>query len=161
MKHDYRPALATIALLALGGALLVLLFGARPANAQSSLDGWWEVTAYCHTGNRTASGTWPRVGTIAAPRYVSFGTQLHIQGYGYSRVEDRGGAIVGRRLDVYMPSCWHAIQWGRRTVWVSVAAPLPSATPPSVAEVELSEGGVTIPPPASDEPSTAPAEETE
>lgn len=81
---------------------------------------WMQVTAYgpgCGASGRTASGTWPRLGTAAAPRNLAFGTRLWIEGYGYAVVEDRGGAIWGNRLDVFM-DCRSAIQWGRR--WVLV-----------------------------------------
>ena len=84
----------------------------------AEVDGYWLTTAYCHTGSRTASGTWPRYGSVAAPRGIAFGTVLEIESYGVGVVEDRGGAIVGRRLDLWM-SCPDAVAWGVR--WVRVA----------------------------------------
>ncbi len=72
----------------------------------------------------TASGTRAKHGTVAADtRYYPFGTILYIPGYGYGRVEDRGGAIKGPdKLDLWFPSEREARQWGRRrdvrvTVW--------------------------------------------
>lgn len=73
------------------------------------------VTAYCLRGY-TASGWWVRPGAIAAPRGWAFGTRLYVDGYGYGTVLDRGGAIGYGRLDVWMPSCYNAIQWGVRYV---------------------------------------------
>jgi 3D (Asp-Asp-Asp) domain-containing protein len=61
-------------------------------------------------------------GTIAADtRYYPFGTRMHIPGYGYGIVEDRGGAIKGAdRLDLYFDSHRDALRWGRRRVEVQV-----------------------------------------
>jgi len=74
-----------------------------------------EITAYCYTGNQTASGTWPKVGTVAADtKVLPFGTKVYIPGYGIGTVEDRGGAIKGNMLDVYLPSRSAAIEWGRK-----------------------------------------------
>lgn len=72
----------------------------------------------------TASGVRARQGTIAADtRYYPFGTVMYVPGYGYGRVEDRGGAIKGPgKIDLWFPSERAARQWGRRkqvrvTVW--------------------------------------------
>lgn len=74
-----------------------------------------EVTAYCYTGSKTASGTWPKAGTVAADTSVlPFGTKVYIPGYGIGTVEDRGGEIRGARLDVYLPTRAAAIEWGRK-----------------------------------------------
>lgn len=64
----------------------------------------------------TASGTTATQGrTIAADTSVfPFGTQLVINGQVYT-VEDRGGAIVGNRIDVYFNSHQEALQFGRQT----------------------------------------------
>ena len=81
----------------------------------------FEATAYCYTGNRTATGTWPSRGTIAVdPTIIPLGTRLYVEGYGEGIAEDTGGAIQGHRIDLYMESedeCW---DWGRRTVEVRI-----------------------------------------
>lgn len=80
-----------------------------------------EATAYTWTGHRTTSGTWPSRGTIAADTDVlPMGTRIYIPGYGVGVVEDRGGAIVGNKLDLYMDSRTEALQWGRKTVEVQI-----------------------------------------
>jgi 3D (Asp-Asp-Asp) domain-containing protein len=79
------------------------------------------ATAYTWTGYRTATGTWPSRGTAAVdPRVIPLGTKLHIEGYGEAIAVDTGGAIQGKRIDVYMDTkdeCW---QWGRRQVEVQI-----------------------------------------
>ena len=69
----------------------------------------------------TASGTTARYGTIAADtRMLPFGTVLYVPGYGYGRVEDRGGAIKGAKLDLWFSSHDQALKWGRRRLKVKV-----------------------------------------
>ena len=72
----------------------------------------------------TASGTLAKHGTAAADTSCyPFGTILHVPGYGYATVEDRGGDIKGpHRLDLWFPTEREARKWGRRknvsvTVW--------------------------------------------
>lgn len=81
----------------------------------------FEVTAYCYTGHRTATGTWPSRGTIAVdPKVIPLGTRLYVEGYGEGIAADTGGLIKGDIIDVYMESedeCW---QWGRRQVEVRI-----------------------------------------
>ena len=63
-----------------------------------------------------------RDGTLAADtRYYPFGTRMHIPGYGWGVVEDRGSAIKGpSRLDLYYRSHSKALDWGRRKVNVLI-----------------------------------------
>ena len=68
----------------------------------------------------TASGV-PALGKIiAAPRQYPFGTRMHIPGYGWATVQDRGGAISGARLDVLFPTHEAALQWGRKELMVTI-----------------------------------------
>ena len=72
------------------------------------------------TTGRTASGTKATAGrTVAAPSNFAFGTKLNIGGHIYT-VEDRGGAIKGNKIDIYMNSHQAALQWGVRYLTVSV-----------------------------------------
>lgn len=62
----------------------------------------------------TASGTYARPGTIAADTTIfPFGTIMHIPGYGYGRVEDRGGDIKGYHIDLYYRTHATAKEHGR------------------------------------------------
>lgn len=79
----------------------------------------YRVTAYCLRG-RTASGRYVHYGSVAAGRQIPIGTQLYVPGYGYGVVEDRGGAIYGNRLDIWMPNCRQAMVWGVRYVSVEM-----------------------------------------
>ena len=88
----------------------------------------FKVTAYCacskccgkQTGI-TASGTRATAGrTIAASGQYAFGTKLLINGNVYT-VEDRGGAIQGNRIDIYMDTHAEALAWGVKYLPVQVA----------------------------------------
>lgn len=73
----------------------------------------------------TASGVKARRGTIAADTKVfPFGTIIYIPGYGYGRVEDRGGAIQGNHIDLFFPRHSEAIRWGRVKKKVKVWLPV-------------------------------------
>ncbi len=93
----------------------------------------YNVTAYCAcyqcSGNNTltASGTMPKeYRTMAASKNLPFGTVLYVPALkntpsnGWYIVEDRGGAIKGNRLDLYMGSHSQALQFGRQTMEVYV-----------------------------------------
>lgn len=72
----------------------------------------------------TSSGTMARPGTIAADtRLFPYGTVMYVPGYGYGRVEDTGGDIKGRRLDVFFRRHSQAVAWGRRKAMVTVWRP--------------------------------------
>ena len=87
----------------------------------------YKITAYCpcskccgKTSGRTASGTTAIAGrTVAASSKFAFGTKLNIGGHVYT-VEDRGGAINGNKIDIFVNSHAEALQWGVRYLNVSV-----------------------------------------
>ena len=97
------------------------------ATGTSGQSGVYKVTAYCacmqccgKTNGITASGAKATANhTIAAPSTFAFGTKVVINGITYT-VEDRGGAIQGNRIDIYMNSHQEALQWGVRYVDVEV-----------------------------------------
>lgn len=76
----------------------------------------YEVTAYCETGNKTATGTVPQVGrTIAVdPRKIPYGSRVWIEGIGVRVAEDCGGAVKGNVIDLFVGGYEEAVQWGRR-----------------------------------------------
>ncbi|MOA50242.1 Cell wall-binding protein YocH precursor [compost metagenome] len=56
--------------------------------------------------------------TIACPREFPLGTRVEIEGVGLRTCTDRGGAIKGKRIDVYMADIDDAITLGRRLLEV-------------------------------------------
>lgn len=62
---------------------------------------------------------------VAGPPCFPFGTVLEIEGLGRHLVLDRGGAIKGNRLDIWMGygdvGLMNALTWGKRSVNVSVS----------------------------------------
>ena len=75
------------------------------------------ATAYTYTGRNTASGKAPRYGLVAVdPSVIPFGTKLYIDGYGQAVAADKGRAIKGNRVDVFLESEANARRWGVRRV---------------------------------------------
>ena len=90
--------------------------------------GTFNATAYCgcaaccgSAGGHTASGTTPTAGrTIATdPSVIPLGSKVMIDGHEYI-AEDTGGAIGGKRVDIFFSSHSAALQFGRRSVEVSI-----------------------------------------
>jgi len=83
----------------------------------------YEATAYSLRG-RTASGRLVSRGLIAAdPRVLPLGTRVRVEAGSFSGeylVADTGGAVKGRRIDIWTPSTREALQFGRRTVKLTV-----------------------------------------
>ncbi len=87
----------------------------------------YKITAYCPCSKccgkatgRTASGTKATAGrTVAASSKFAFGTKLNIGGHIYT-VEDRGGAVNGNKIDIFVNTHAEALQWGVRYMNVSV-----------------------------------------
>ena len=99
----------------------------RTSSASSTGGTVYKITAYCpcakccgKTNGRTASGTKATAGrTVAASSKFAFGTKLNIGGHIYT-VEDRGGAINGNKIDIFVNSHAEALQWGVRYLNVNV-----------------------------------------
>lgn len=76
------------------------------------------VSAYCHSGNPTASGVMPQVGMCAVDRIngmvVPFGTKITLPDGRVLTVTDRFGGNYNNKMDIFMATeseCW---QFGRR-----------------------------------------------
>jgi N-acetylmuramoyl-L-alanine amidase len=54
------------------------------------------------------------------PDIIPLGSKVYIEGYGYARAEDTGGAIKGNRIDIYMEHEEDALQYGVRDVKVKI-----------------------------------------
>ncbi len=130
MKRTINNILSVWVLIAIGfgylcnygtGADALLLPNQNPTTSAPL----WRVSAFCPcskccgkwSDGITASGH-PAVGEfVAAPPEIPFGTRLAIDGYAGGLpvpVLDRGGAIKGRRIDVYFPTHQEALNWGVR-----------------------------------------------
>ncbi|HEX8336908.1 MAG TPA: 3D domain-containing protein [Pyrinomonadaceae bacterium] len=81
------------------------------------------ATAYSLRG-RTASGAGVRRGIIAADRRVlPLGTRVRLEAGPYSGeylVADTGGAVRGRKIDIWVPQTSEAMRFGRRPVRLTV-----------------------------------------
>ena len=86
--------------------------------------GSFSASAYCFTG-RTAMGHAVKRGLIAAdPRVLKMGSRVYVEAGPWSGtylVSDTGGAIKGKRIDIWVPGCSEARKFGRRNVQVFAA----------------------------------------
>ncbi|MEE0680947.1 MAG: G5 domain-containing protein [Candidatus Gastranaerophilaceae bacterium] len=79
-----------------------------------------ECTAYTHTGERTAKGTWPDLGTIAVnPKVIPYYSKIYVPGYGYGTALDTGGfrhAENGMKnlVDLFFNTEGECRRWGRK-----------------------------------------------
>lgn len=63
----------------------------------------------------------PNVKVIAVdPKVIPLGSEVYVEGYGYATAADIGSAIKGNRIDVYVPTEKEALNWGRRSVKVTI-----------------------------------------
>jgi len=96
---------------------------ANTANVTGLSTSPYVATAYSLRG-RTASGRIVSRGLIAAdPRFLPLGSRVRLDHPGYTGeylVADTGGAIRGRRIDIWTPSTGEAMRFGRRTVKLTV-----------------------------------------
>ena len=80
------------------------------------------VSAYCHTGNPTASGVWPAVG-MAAADHLPFGSKVYLPDGSVVVIRDRFGGGYSDRLDLFLATedeCW---QFGRQ--WLKCRVEIP------------------------------------
>lgn len=69
----------------------------------------------------TATNKVVRKGIVAADwRVFPPGTLLYIPGYGEAVVEDKGGAVKGYHIDLFVDSYEEALKWGVREIEVYV-----------------------------------------
>jgi 3D (Asp-Asp-Asp) domain-containing protein len=150
-RHRHRLRALTAALLGAvaGGVLLAACSDTNPrpaspgptrpvpslaptstAGARGALLGRFQVS--CHTGKGvTASGRPSSRETVSVdPRVVPLGTRLVIERVGRRVAADTGGAIRGRRLDIWEPSAAACTQFGRRQlrVWQALQPRLQSGS---------------------------------
>lgn len=73
---------------------------------------------------QTASGMKPQVGVVAVdPKVIPLGTELYIEGYNNNEVciaGDTGGAIKGKRIDLFFDTREEAMKFGRRKIKITL-----------------------------------------
>jgi 3D (Asp-Asp-Asp) domain-containing protein len=93
------------------------------AGAENTPAVTFTATAYSLRG-RTASGRMVSRGIIAADRRVlPLGTRVRLQAGSYSGeylVADTGGAVRGRKIDIWVPNTPEAMRFGRRPVKLTI-----------------------------------------
>jgi 3D (Asp-Asp-Asp) domain-containing protein len=129
-----RKLLATV----LSAAALVLVYEATvidsrtvPVQAAAGLPlvagakAEFVATAYCK-GTTTRSGVNVRAGILAAdPKVLPEGSVVQLEGVpeayeGIYAVMDTGPKVKGRHVDMYIWSCYEALDFGRRPVTLTV-----------------------------------------
>ena len=81
--------------------------------------GKYKLTFYCPCqrcsgkwGYRTSSGATCQEGTTVACAILPAGTRIYIDGYGYRTVQDTGGGVYGKHIDVFMESHSECLRHG-------------------------------------------------
>jgi 3D (Asp-Asp-Asp) domain-containing protein len=124
-SFTWRLLLATV-LITAAVVVYEVTVSEEPARAASGV-ARFVATAYCK-GQTTASGVAVRAGIAAAdPKVLPLGSIIRLGGeavdakyHGVYSVLDTGPLIKGRRLDLYIWSCYEALDFGRRGVEVTV-----------------------------------------
>jgi 3D (Asp-Asp-Asp) domain-containing protein/peptidoglycan hydrolase CwlO-like protein len=96
--------------------------GAPPPGppAQSGSKVTVSSTGYCLRGT-TATGIPVGWGVIAVdPSFIPLGTRIFVPGYGEGVAADTGSAVEGAVIDLWFPTCARALQWGWRTVTITL-----------------------------------------
>lgn len=84
-----------------------------------------EATAYSIEEGRTTTASGislldnPMVIAVD-PSVIPLGSRVYVEGYGEAIAADTGGAIVGNIIDIHLPTIAKCMEWGRRTVQVTV-----------------------------------------
>lgn len=84
-----------------------------------------EATAFAPDSRPTAAGTVPHAGIVAAdPAVLPLGSRIRITRAGIYNgvytVTDTGNKIVGRHIDIFMPTAARARRFGKKIVLVRV-----------------------------------------
>ncbi|KYC84133.1 3D domain-containing protein [Heyndrickxia sporothermodurans] len=63
----------------------------------------------------------PKMKVISVdPKVIPLGSKVYVEGYGNAIAGDTGGAMKGKKIDVFIPSKKKALQWGRKNVKVTI-----------------------------------------
>jgi len=103
----------------------------KPVNGKGGSSHRISVKATAYTAScegcsgKTATGVDlndnPDVKVIAVdPSVIPLGSKVYVEGYGEAIAADTGGAIKGKRIDVFIPSKDKADDWGKKEVNVTI-----------------------------------------
>ncbi|AGX06309.1 MULTISPECIES: 3D domain-containing protein [Bacillus] len=63
----------------------------------------------------------PNIKAISVdPRIIPLGSKVYVPGYGMAIAADKGSAVKGNKIDVFIPNKQRALQWGNKTITVKV-----------------------------------------
>lgn len=94
-----------------------------PSNLKNQQKIQVKASAYCLRG-LTSRGVSTRTGVIAVdPKVIPYGSRIYIPGYGWGTALDTGGSIRGNKIDIWMPTYNQCMQWGNRSITVTVVKP--------------------------------------
>jgi 3D (Asp-Asp-Asp) domain-containing protein len=83
-------------------------------------DSSW-ASNYPYYGQPSYTGMPLQRGVVAVdPNVIPMGTKLYVEGYGNAIAADQGGAIKGNRIDLYFDSHQEAMNWGMKTIKVTI-----------------------------------------
>ena len=127
-----KPLIKIIIMIIVMTAILIGIFILNSRAADAKKKKWkkdtYVCTAYCPCyrcsggyGGMTSTGKKATAGrTIAVdPRVIAYGTKVKINGNTYI-AEDCGGAIKGKRIDIFFNSHSAALKFGRQTLKVKI-----------------------------------------
>jgi len=81
----------------------------------------WSINVERWRDGKTATNKTARRGYAAADwRVFPPGTRLYVPGYGEVVVEDRGGAVTGNHVDLFVDSRNEALKWGKKNMEIYV-----------------------------------------
>jgi 3D (Asp-Asp-Asp) domain-containing protein len=79
------------------------------------------ICNYPYFGQPSYTGLPLRYGIVATdPKVIPMGSKLYIPGYGEGLAADQGNAIQGNRIDLCFSTHQEALNWGMRTVTLTV-----------------------------------------
>lgn len=54
------------------------------------------------------------------PRIIPLGSKVYVPGYGMAIAADKGSAVKGNKIDVFISNKQRALQWGNKTITIKV-----------------------------------------
>ncbi|WP_409254014.1 3D domain-containing protein [Bacillus sp. SCS-153A] len=54
------------------------------------------------------------------PAVIPLGSKVYVEGFGYATAEDTGSAIIGNRIDIFIPSREEALEYGVKNITVQI-----------------------------------------